>query len=212
MRRYAAGMLKCWMAESGYNDFVACRARRMAYADAGVVPENALVFGWDTLDRVLANSTADVLVVRESQLLAEAQPSSAEQVRELFTRKAGIVVRRAERHDEELATLADSFARDLSGSAHIQLFVTPRNTQGFGWHYDEEDVCILQTHGTKTYYFRENTQEVVPGRFDFERFRGETSPLMSCTLHARDLLYLPRYMWHAAKAVDDSLSISIGVR
>ena len=200
------------MAESAYQSFVAHRARRTPYADAGVVPEDALLFGWDTLDRVLADSAADVLVVRESQLLAETRPASAEQVRELFMRKAGIVVRRAERHDAGLQALADSFARDLSGSAHIQLFVTPGKTRGFGWHYDEEDVCILQTHGAKTYYFRENTQEVVPGRFDFERFRSETSALMSCTLIARDILYLPRHMWHAAKADEDSLSISIGVR
>ena len=121
-------------------------------------------------------------------------------------------MRRAELHDAGLATLADSFARELGGSAHIQLFVTPGKTRGFGWHYDEEDVCIVQTQGTKTYYFRENTQEVVPDRFDFTRIRSETSPLMSCTLAARDLLYLPRHMWHAAKADADSLSISVGVR
>jgi len=205
-------MLKRWLADSAYQSFVAHRARRMPYAQPSVVPQDALLFGWDTLDRVLADSAADVLVVRESQLLPEARPSTAEQVRTLFTRNAGIVVRRAERHDEGLARLADAFASDLCGSAHIQLFVTPGKTQGFGWHYDEEDVCILQTQGTKTYYFRENTQEVVPGRFDFERIRSETSPLMSCTLIARDILYLPRHMWHAAKADEDSLSVSIGVR
>lgn len=205
-------MLKRWMAESAYQSFVSHRARRLPYADAGIVPEDTRLFGWETLDHVLADSAADVLVVRESQLLAEERPRTAAQVRDLFMRKAGIVVRRAERHDQGLAGLADTFARELCGSAHIQLFVTPGKSRGFGWHYDEEDVCILQTHGTKTYYFRENTQEIVAGRFDFELFRRETSPLMSCTLIARDILYLPRLMWHAAKADEDSLSISVGVR
>jgi ribosomal protein L16 Arg81 hydroxylase len=205
-------MLKRWMAEGAYRNFVAHRTGHMPFAQIGVVPEEAQVFDWATLDRVLADRAADVLVVRKSELLPEAPPRSADQVRSLFSRGAGIVVRRAERHDEGLAALAHSFAEELGGSAHVQLFVTPGKTHGFGWHYDEEDVCILQTQGTKTYYFRENTQEVVPGQVDFTRFQNETSPLMSCTLDARDMLYLPRHMWHAAKANEDSLSISLGIR
>jgi quercetin dioxygenase-like cupin family protein len=205
-------MLKHWMTEDAYRGFVAHRARRMPYAQPGVVPVDTQLFGWSTLGHVLAAPAPDVLVVRESQLLEVARPRTVDEVRELFARKTGIVVRRAERHDEGLAQLADAFAHELGGSAHIQLFVTPGQSQGFGWHYDEEDVCILQTQGVKTYYFRQNTQQVIPGRFDFMRIQSETSPLMSCTLIARDMLYLPRHMWHAAKADEDSLSVSIGVR
>lgn len=168
------------------------------------------------LDRVLSSLPApDALVVRESQLLEEAPPTSAEGVRALFQRRAGVVVRRAERHDRTLAQLARDLAAELEGEAHVQLFVTPAGTRGFGWHYDQEDVCILQTTGSKTYYLRANT--VVDPRLDgaqpdFSRIRLERSPLLTCTLVARDLLYLPRRMWHAARAGDDSFSISVGVR
>lgn len=200
------------MAGGAYRSFVAARTRRAPFADVGVVPEHVTAFDWARLDRVLGDRAADVLVVRDSVLSEEEPPRSAEQLRLLFARGAGIVVRRAERHDEELAALAEAFARELGGRSHIQLFATPGKTRGFGWHYDEEDVCILQTHGVKTYYFRANTGKIEPGRFDFARIRDETSPLMSCTLVARDMLYLPRHMWHAAKADEDSLSVSIGVR
>jgi ribosomal protein L16 Arg81 hydroxylase len=205
-------VLTRWLSEGDYRNFAAHRAGRMPFAQVGVLPAGMQPFGWETLDRVLADRTADVLVVRKAELLADTPPRNAQEVRALFARGAGVVVRRAERHEQGLGALAASFARELDGSAHIQLFVTPGKTHGFGWHYDEEDVCILQTEGTKTYYFRNNTQEVVPGRVDFTRIRTETSPLMTCTLAARDMLYLPRYMWHAAKADEDSLSISLGVR
>jgi ribosomal protein L16 Arg81 hydroxylase len=205
-------MLERWMAEGAYRGFVAQRARRAPFADVGVMPAHELAFDWERLGRVLADRASDVLVVRDSVLSEEAAPRDTQELRQLFGRGAGIVVRRAERHDEGLAALAQAFAWELGGRSHIQLFATPAKTRGFGWHYDEEDVCILQTHGAKTYYFRENTGEVEPGRFDFARVRDETSPLMSCTLVARDKLYLPRHMWHAAKADEDSLSVSIGVR
>lgn len=209
-------MLRAWLTEDQHQSLRASRAARAPHAQPAALPPGRSLFDWDMLDRVLSSLPApDALVVRESQLLEEAPPTSAEGVRALFQRRAGVVVRRAERHDRTLAQLARDLAAELEGEAHVQLFVTPAGTRGFGWHYDQEDVCILQTTGSKTYYLRANT--VVDPRLDgaqpdFSRIRLERSPLLTCTLVARDLLYLPRRMWHAARAGDDSFSISVGVR
>ena len=45
----------------------------------------------------------------------------------------------------------------MPGTAHVQLFVTPAETHGFSWHYDAEEVFIVQTAGVKDYLLRENT-------------------------------------------------------
>jgi 50S ribosomal protein L16 3-hydroxylase len=97
---------------------------------------------------------------------------------------------------------------------HIQLFVTPAGTHSFGWHYDFEDVFIVQATGVKEYFLRDNTVERQRARGtcpDFERFRQEISPLATVRLLQRDWLYIPSRWWHVAKCIEDSLSISVGV-
>jgi ribosomal protein L16 Arg81 hydroxylase len=74
-----------------------------------------------------------------------------------MARGIGVVIRRAERNHPDLAALAAAFVRNLPGEVHLQLFVTPAGTNNFGWHYDVEDVFIVQTAGAKDCYFRENT-------------------------------------------------------
>ena len=131
-----------------------------------------------------------------------------------MSRGIGLVVRRAEEHDPALAQLASSLTQHIPGQANIQLFVTPAGTHGFSWHYDDEEVFIVQTHGIKDYFFRNNSLERQrrPGKApDFSLSNKETSPIGTTRLIAGDWLYIPSRWWHVAKCVEDSLSISLGV-
>ena len=123
-------------------------------------------------------------------------------------------MRRAEQIDPELNELTVAFSKALAGDAHVQLFVTARRTHGFAWHYDDEDVFIVQTAGIKDYYFRENTMLTVGPTppFDFSTVSRERSPLQTARLIPGDWLYIPRLWWHMARSVEDALSISVGVR
>lgn len=99
------------------------------------------------------------------------------------------------------------------GEIDVQLFATPRDTWGFGWHFDEEDVFIAQTAGVKGYVFRANTIATAPpSPAAFARLADETSTPCSATLVAGDLLYLPCRWWHRAFCREHALSISVGVR
>ncbi|AKF09305.1 JmjC domain-containing protein [Sandaracinus amylolyticus] len=207
-------MLGEWLAGSSIDRFRAEQLGRAPFASPGTAREAIARFDWDTLDRVLRAPDLDALVVRRGRAEDVALPRDLATLRALFARELGVVVRRAERHDHALAAMAHDLARDVPGEAHVQLFVTPGRSHGFGWHYDAEEVFIAQTAGSKTYYFRRNTidPDPTPGaQPDFARVREETTPLMSCTLVAGDWLYLPRGWWHVAKAIEDSLSISIGI-
>jgi ribosomal protein L16 Arg81 hydroxylase len=170
---------------------------------------------WDTLHRVLPEcDPRDLLVVRDGRLWRGADPRSRAEAEALLADGYSLVVRHAERHDAGLAELAEGFAADLGARVAIQLYATPRGRHSFGWHYDAEEVFILQTLGTKRYFVRENTVrprpllEAMPRDMEYEK---EVSPLLVCPLVPGDWLYIPSGFWHVARATEDSLSISIGV-
>ena len=207
-------MLERWLGEDSIHAFRGSHLGRRPLARSAAALDARALFDWEVLDRVLGSPDLDALVVRSGREEAVTLPRDLAGLRRLFARGLGLVVRRAERHDEALASLAEAFTRDLGGRTHVQLFVTAKATSGFSWHYDAEEVFIVQTVGQKTYYFRANTidPDTRERRPDFARIAEETSPTMTCTLIAGDWLYLPRGYWHVAKADEDSLSISIGVR
>jgi ribosomal protein L16 Arg81 hydroxylase len=202
-------VLRSWLAPDTHAQFVAHRRARRAFAQPSLAALRSSLFGWDVLGRVLSSAQRDVLVTRDGALLSVPDPD-LEQVRLGLTEGLGLVARRAERCEASLRELALAFEREFERTAHVQLFVTPRGTRGFRWHYDMEDVCILQTLGRKSYYLRENTREL-PVEPDFTQIRAEVSPLAACTLAAGDALYIPRGMWHMGRAEEDCFSISIGL-
>jgi 50S ribosomal protein L16 3-hydroxylase len=202
-----------WLDASTYEAFLTHRRARRAFAWPRVGAISGQLFDWDRLHHILAHPVApDALITRDGALIDAALPRDAAAARALLDGGCGLVVRRAQRRDEALAELGERLGRELAGTVQIQLFVTPARTRGFAWHYDGEDVLILQTIGSKTYYMRDNTVVADPSRtVDFARLRDEVSPLQACTLHAGDLLYLPRGMWHMGRADSTALSISLGV-
>lgn len=205
-------VLAAWLDPSTYDAFLAHRRLRRAFAQPNTAAAPGL-FDFARLHRILGHEEApDVLITRDGALLDEASPRDAAGVEALLARGCGLVVRRAQRQDALLHQVAQALARELAGAVQVQLFVTPEQTRGFSWHYDREDVLILQTQGAKTYYLRDNT--VVPephAVVDFTRYCEERSPLQACTLQAGDLLYLPCGTWHMGRADSTALSVSLGV-
>jgi len=171
------------------------------------------VCNWKALGAILA-AVPDVLVVARGREVDVPAPRSLDELGGLFEQGIGVVVRHAQDHHEPLARYCEDLAADVPGEQRVLVFATPAGTHGFGWHYDAEEVFIVQTAGRKDYYFRANTIDPQPKRGaqpDFSRIREETTPLSSCSLLAGDWLYLPRGYWHLARPIEHSLSISIGI-
>ena len=207
-------MLQTWLGAISVDAFLSSHCGKRAWAGAGVAGNVSRLFDWEVLERLIGAAEIEVLVVARGRLWDVAPPTSLPEARTMMGRGLGFVLRRAELHDEELAGLAKAFTQDLPGVPHVQLFVTPGGTHGFGWHFDLEDVFIVQTAGCKEYYFRENTvssREPLPARLDFAPFHRERSPLQTARLIEGDCLYIPARWWHMARCVEDSLSISLGV-
>lgn len=171
---------------------------------------------WDVLGRLLKEA-ADVLVVGEGRRYEGIDPADLDEARALIDRGLTILVRHAERHDQPLGELAADFQNDFNAHVDVHMYVTPPDTHGFSWHYDAEDVFIIQTSGTKTYSLRKNTVnpwplvETIPVNMRYER---ELMPLMQVELRAGDWLYIPCGYWHKADtpAGDDvAISLAVGV-
>jgi 50S ribosomal protein L16 3-hydroxylase len=207
-------VLQDWLGDTPLADFVDRHLGREPLARASTAAGATPCLGWRTLDRVLRRPGLDVLMIRSGREREVPPPRCLVELRRVLDAGVGLVVRRAEHHDAGLAALGERLAGDLPGRVHIQLFVTAAGTSGFGWHYDAEEVFIVQTRGEKDYYFRRNTIDPEPAlgaQPAFRRVAEETTPAMTCTLLPGDWLYLPRGWWHVAKARTDSLSISLGV-
>jgi ribosomal protein L16 Arg81 hydroxylase len=207
-------MLEEWLHPIKISSFARDYLRTQPYAKPSSAYRAMPIFGWDTLDQLLSRNPPDVLVVTGGKLLELPTPRSLGEALDLLTSGVGLVIRRAEQLDPGVAGLAASVTQYIPGKVHVQLIVTPAGTYGFGWHYDDEDVFIVQTQGSKDYFFRDNTAErerpsgTAP---DFTRFRNEASPIGTARLLAGDWLYIPARWWHAAKCIEDSLSISLGI-
>jgi 50S ribosomal protein L16 3-hydroxylase len=207
-------MLDEWLAPASVHDFVRGYFGRTPHARPGAAARVVPWFDWATLGRVLEQGPPDMLIASRGQLVEVPLPRNLSDVRRLLAARLGLVIRKSERHDRQLAQLARAFGQHVPGDVHIQLYVTPAGTQTFGWHYDFEDVFIAQTAGMKDYHFRDNTVArgtPVGAQPDFSCVRRETSPLFGSQLIPGDWLYIPRRWWHLVHSVEDSLSISIGV-
>lgn len=206
-------MLSQWIDDLPRERFLTEAFQRVPLARPGTARGAMRLVNWDVIDRLIA-SGADMLVVRNSKLRREEMPATLAEAHALFRGGWSLVLRRCERHDPSLAQLARAFEKELDGEVSIQLYITPAGYHSFGWHYDCEDVFIAQTSGIKEYYLRANTVNpaprlsAMPANMHYER---ETSPPMAATLVTGDALYIPRGWWHAARATEDAMSISVGV-
>lgn len=207
-------MLAQWLAPLSIADFSRSYLHRSAWALPHSARDAISLLDWQTLDEVLGSETpADTIVCARGERLPLPPPPDVTTLRAYMRMGIGLCMRHTQRSHPRLAAVARAFERDLPGTVQVQVFVTPADTHGFGWHYDIEDVFIAQTAGIKDYYFRENTVErdtPFPPR-DFSGFHAETSPLQTATLVPGDFLYIPSRWWHMAVCREDALSISVGV-
>jgi 50S ribosomal protein L16 3-hydroxylase len=204
-------VLREWLGGVTVDAFRTSWLQRTPVAQPGSA-SSAREFDWEHLEQVLSSCpVSDALVVAKGCRLDLPVPRTLSELYAYFQMGIGLVLRHTEHRDPVLARVHADLEREL-GPAHVQLFVTPGGTHGFGWHYDDEDVFIAQTAGVKEYYFRANT--VTTERADaaqFHRYTDETSTLCTATLVPGDFLYIPARWWHMAVCREDALSISAGV-
>ena len=194
--------------------FVENYYHKLPFAYAGGCPAASTLADWTLLERLLVAPGVDLMVVRAGERYAGELPRDLAAARALYAQGYTFVVRHAERNDRGLAALAEDFARDFASPVDVHLYYTPGGNHGFSWHYDAEDVFILQAEGAKQYSLRKNTVQPWPVEETLPEdmgYRHEIMPLMQCTLRAGDWLYIPAGYWHRAQSEGDSCSLAVGL-
>jgi ribosomal protein L16 Arg81 hydroxylase len=168
----------------------------------------------EVLDAIATHPEASVQRSRRGEWWPGTERPSIDELRQSLAEGWTIFVRHAERYYQPLRKLSEEFHRAFEAPIDVHFFCTPPAAEGFGWHYDVEDVFILQTYGSKTYRLRKNTVnpwplvETTPNDLSYE---AERSLPMECRLQAGDWLYIPPGYWHTTQAEELSISLSVGV-
>jgi 50S ribosomal protein L16 3-hydroxylase len=79
------------------------------------------------------------------------------QAKKEFALGRTVLVRHSEKVAPCLASIASDFYKLFDRTVDIQIYVTPAGEEGFDWHYDNEDVFVVQSQGEKEFRLLPNT-------------------------------------------------------
>jgi hypothetical protein len=178
----------------------------------------------EAIDRYLATSTPcypDVFLVDAARELKPEDYSLAEaggridlpRAYQLFHSGASISLSQLQERLPALAALCRSAEQTFSHHFQTNIYLSPRNAQGFKTHYDSHDVFVLQIAGTKHWTLNDTLIELPLHGQGFEPDQHVAGPVTrEFTVKAGDVFYCPRGLFHAARATDDvSLHITLGL-
>ncbi len=115
---------------------------------------------------------------------------------------------------DELANFCRNLEFELSCKVQTNVYLTPRNSQGFKTHYDDHDVFIIQIHGKKNWNLYQQAVEKPFRGEPFDSSEHEAGKLnLNFTMEPGDCLYIPRGYMHDATNVgsEPSLHITVGL-
>ncbi|MFD5736019.1 cupin domain-containing protein [Streptomyces sioyaensis] len=109
--------------------------------------------------------------------------------------------------------LATALERHFRTDVQVNLYASWTPKEGFGVHWDDHDVVVVQLEGAKRWKLYGATR-IDPLRVDTEAPEPPTgAPVAEVVLQAGDMLYLPRGWWHAVAATEGrSLHLTCGLK
>ncbi|MFF7889732.1 JmjC domain-containing protein [Streptomyces sp. NPDC020794] len=190
------------------------------------------LFGWADLNELLAASRVDPARMHLSRALqgvpvtscAEPLPQLAprgrplrlrpDRVREALQEGATLAIDGVEEVNQRLRSLVASVEQSLGALVQANLYANLGGAaEGFGIHWDDHDVLIIQAEGAKHWEVHAPTQEVPVGVLSAPEPPTGRRPYWTGTLTDGDVLYLPRGWWHRVTPGDGpSLHLTLGAR
>ena len=153
-------------------------------------------------------------IIKDGRMVLDDATCSFDEALGYYKDGCTLLLRYAERSHAGLAALARDFADGFATEVDIQCYCTPGREQAFLWHYDVEEVFILQTQGAKAYEIRPNTvhpNPLVTSIPDDLKYETERTPVrIAATIADGDWLYIPSGWWHIARTQAESMHISVG--
>ncbi|MFD8980343.1 cupin domain-containing protein [Streptomyces sp. NPDC059564] len=214
-----------WAGRLGGDTFLAQTYHR-SYAHFPGATDVASLFTWDDLNRIIATQRLEPPRLRLSAdgetvpLHRYAVPTtnrravtwSRIQPAELHTQLkegASLVLDAVEKIHPAVGAAAEGLERFLGTSVQANAYASWTEREGFGLHWDDHDVVVVQLHGSKRWRLYGATRQAPTFRDVESPEQPEGDPVADIVLAAGDVLYLPRGWWHAVSADQGSESLHL---
>lgn len=188
---------------------------RLPFSRPGGAADFKHLLDWNVVEKIIQKDKSVLRIVKDGQMVSDYAKLSFDEVKKRHAEGCTLLVRFAEKSDDKLNALAESFAQLFRTDVDIQLYCTPEGHNAFGWHYDVEEVFILQCRGSKHYTIRPNTIHPNPHVKSIPQNQGyeneKSTAAIQVTLAEGDCLYIPSGWWHRAETRSESMHISVGL-
>ncbi|MEW2586280.1 JmjC domain-containing protein [Streptomyces virginiae] len=218
-----------WAGRLGGDTFLAQTYHR-SYAHFPGTANTAGLFSWDDLNRIIATQrlepprlrlSADGEMVplhryaipttnRRAVTWSRIQPADFHaQLKD----GASLVLDAVEKIHPAVGVAAEGLERFLGTSVQANAYASWTDREGFGLHWDDHDVVVVQVHGSKRWRLYGSTREAPTFRDVESPESPEGDPVADIVLAPGDVLYLPRGWWHAVTADQgtESLHLTFGM-
>lgn len=188
---------------------------RLPFASQGGGEDFKGILKWSDINDIVKTKKSHLRIVQNGRMIKDYADLNNEEVLNYYKNGNTILIKNAELSHALCKALANDFSSSFFTPVDIQLYCTPEGHNAFGWHYDVEEVFIIQTQGSKAYTIRQNTihpnplVSSIPKDLGYEMEKSDLE--ISVTLKEGDWLYIPSGWWHIAKTQEESMHISIGL-
>ncbi|MGW1107082.1 cupin domain-containing protein [Streptomyces sp. NPDC002540] len=126
---------------------------------------------------------------------------------------ASLVLDSIEKIHPPIGAAAEGLERFLGVPVQVNAYASWTEREGFGLHWDDHDVIVVQVHGSKRWRLYGATREAPTFRDVESPEKPDGDPVVDIVLVPGDVLYLPRGWWHAVTADQgtESLHLTFGL-
>ncbi|MDH6133565.1 ribosomal protein L16 Arg81 hydroxylase [Kitasatospora sp. MAA4] len=210
----------------GGDDFLARTLGRSFKVVRGDVASLAGLLSWDDLNSILTHHRFEAprlrlaadgeqrpihlysrpLVTRRSTVWHQLQPS---ELHKQLADGATLVLDAVDELHAGIGALAAQLERWLRTGVQVNLYASWTGIEGFGVHWDDHDVVVVQLDGAKRWRLYGPTR-IAPMHRDVDVPEPPPEePVADLVLNAGDVLYLPRGWWHAVAASEGQHSLHV---
>jgi 50S ribosomal protein L16 3-hydroxylase len=208
-------VLKEMLKETSLDIFLEKHFTRLPFSSVHGALHLCNLLNWKTVEHILQEKKSVLRIVQDGTVIKDYVELNYSEAQKHHEQGHTLLLRYAEKSDTALFKIAQDFAQTFHTEVDIQLYCTPENHNAFGWHYDVEEVFIIQTRGSKHYTIRPNTVHPNPLVLSIPKNQGyeqeKTDLAIEVTLEEGDWLYIPSGWWHIARTKKESMHISVGL-
>lgn len=125
---------------------------------------------------------------------------------------ATLVVDSIDECNTNISRLCEALTRELEANAEANIYAAWKNSPGFGLHWDDHDLFVLQLSGKKHWSLYGPAREYPLYRDTDANVRPPTEILWEKVISAGDVVYIPRGHWHSAIGMNEpTLHVTIGI-